>query len=262
MFSDWWKMISDSSANGSVSGSDSRIVTGCSHDSNCAARIRYMKMNDSAIAVRNALAVRFNSRERPAKSARYSGGIQFAAAASISLLRRALRRARQHVRGERHLPLPAHPADRRRRIARGERRDVVERHDAEARGRHWQRRDRLLRVRDPVLGAQVHLVLLAALVVSRHLVAADEQPQRLSRIGDLHAEIGRLRPVELHRHLWLAGIQGGVDVNEAGNPLDLGSQRLAVFLECPRSGPWSRNWMSPPPPPGPPVSARGRMTFS
>ena len=55
MFSDCWKMMSESSANGSVSGSDSRIVTGCSHDSNCAARIRYMNTNDSAIAVRNAV---------------------------------------------------------------------------------------------------------------------------------------------------------------------------------------------------------------
>ena len=44
------------SANGTVSGSDSRIVIGCSHDSNCAARIRYMKMNDSANATRKACA--------------------------------------------------------------------------------------------------------------------------------------------------------------------------------------------------------------
>ena len=50
MFSDCRKMMIDSSANGSVSGSDSRIVIGCSHDSNCAARIRYMKTNDSTNA--------------------------------------------------------------------------------------------------------------------------------------------------------------------------------------------------------------------
>ena len=40
MFSDWSKISSDTSANGSVSGSDSRIVIGCSHDSNCAAMHR------------------------------------------------------------------------------------------------------------------------------------------------------------------------------------------------------------------------------
>ena len=34
------------SAKGTVSGSDSRIVIGCSHDSNCAASTRYMKMNE------------------------------------------------------------------------------------------------------------------------------------------------------------------------------------------------------------------------
>ena len=41
--------------------------------------------------------------------------------------------------------------------------------------------------------AQVHFVLLAALVVCGHLIAADQQPQRLGGVGDLHAEIGRLR---------------------------------------------------------------------
>ena len=46
------------------------------------------------------------------------------------------------------------------------------------------------------LRAQVHLVLLAALVVGRHLIAADQQPQRLGRVADLHAEVGGLRPVD------------------------------------------------------------------
>ena len=45
--SDWWNISSDRSANGTVSGSEIMIVTGCSHDSNCAARTRYMKMNES-----------------------------------------------------------------------------------------------------------------------------------------------------------------------------------------------------------------------
>ena len=67
MFSDCRVMMIDSSANGSVSGSDSRIVIGCSHDSNCAARIRYMKISDSANAIRKFCAARPSSRERPAK---------------------------------------------------------------------------------------------------------------------------------------------------------------------------------------------------
>ena len=37
---DWWKINSESSANGSVSGSESRIVIGWSHDSNWAAMQR------------------------------------------------------------------------------------------------------------------------------------------------------------------------------------------------------------------------------
>ena len=66
MFSDCRVMMIDSSANGSVSGSDSRIVTGWSHDSNCAARIRYMNTSDSTNAIRKFCAARPSSRERPA----------------------------------------------------------------------------------------------------------------------------------------------------------------------------------------------------
>ena len=62
MSSDDFKKISDTSANGTVSGSDSRIVIGCSHDSNCAARIRYMKISDSAKAIRKFCAARPSSR--------------------------------------------------------------------------------------------------------------------------------------------------------------------------------------------------------
>ena len=65
MLSDWWKRISDSSANGIVSGRQSRIVIGCSHDSNCAASTRYMKTNDSAKASTKFIAARPVSRERP-----------------------------------------------------------------------------------------------------------------------------------------------------------------------------------------------------
>ena len=69
-----------------------------------------------------------------------------------------------------------------------------------------------------VLGAraQVHFVLLAALVVGRHLIAADQQPQRFGRVADLHAQVGRLGPIDLHRKLRLADVQRGVDVDDAG----------------------------------------------
>ncbi len=65
-------MMIDSNANGSVSGNDSRMVTGCSHDSNCAARIRYMKTSDSRNAVTKFCAARPSSRERPVNAPRYS----------------------------------------------------------------------------------------------------------------------------------------------------------------------------------------------
>ena len=56
---------SDISANGTVSGSASKIVIGCSQDSNCAARIRYMKMNASPNAMQKAPPVRLISLDWP-----------------------------------------------------------------------------------------------------------------------------------------------------------------------------------------------------
>ena len=70
MFSDWRNTMIDSSAKGSVSGSDSRIVIGCSHDSNCAASIRYMKTSDSRNASTKFCAARPSSRDRPVNAPR------------------------------------------------------------------------------------------------------------------------------------------------------------------------------------------------
>ncbi len=49
-----------------ASGSDSRIVNGWMVLSNCAARIMYMKITDSANAHRNSPKVRSSSRPLPA----------------------------------------------------------------------------------------------------------------------------------------------------------------------------------------------------
>ena len=99
--------------------------------------------------------------------------------------------------------------------------DVLERHAAEPRRGHGQLpRSPPAVERFSASRAQVHLVLLAAFVVGRDLVAADEQPQRFGRVADLHAEVGRLRPIELHRQLRLADVQRRVDVDDAGHRLD------------------------------------------
>jgi len=74
MSSDDFKKSSDTSANGTVSGSDSRIVIGCSHDSNWAARIRYMNRNDRPNANMNASPVRLISFDCPNASKLYSFG--------------------------------------------------------------------------------------------------------------------------------------------------------------------------------------------
>ena len=87
---------------------------------------------------------------------------------------------------------------------------------------------------DAVLGsrAQVHFVLLAAFVVGRHLIAADQQAQRFGGVADLHAEVGRLRPIDLHRQLRLADVQRRVDVDDAGQRLDSLDQLLADALRA------------------------------
>src|SRR4029079_6477003 len=74
MSSDDLRKISDTSANGTVSGSDSKIVIGCSHDSNCAARIRYMNRNDRPKAKANAAPVRLISFDCPNAEKVYSDG--------------------------------------------------------------------------------------------------------------------------------------------------------------------------------------------
>ena len=104
-------------------------------------------------------------------------------------------------------------------------------HAAEPRRRHGEPADGRLGVAVLPFGPQVHLVLLAGLVVGRHLIAADQQPQRLGRIRALHAEIGGLGPIEPHRHLGLAGAQRRVHVHQAGNLARLLGQRVAGALQ-------------------------------
>ena len=167
-----------------------------------------MKISDSASAWRNALAVRLSSRERPAKPVRVLGPeAEGRRHRGHLILRRGLRRARQHVRAHRDLPLAIQSPDVGRRFAVCERRDVFERHAAEAGRGHRQFGNRRFRPAIRVLGAEMHLVLLAAFVVGRDLIAADQQAQCVGRIGHLHAEVRGLRPIQPHGHLGLADAQ-------------------------------------------------------
>ncbi len=63
----WSSTTIASSANGTVIGSASRIVTGWIQLSNCAASIRYMKMIDSRKAMAKLAAALPCSRERPVR---------------------------------------------------------------------------------------------------------------------------------------------------------------------------------------------------
>ena len=57
-------------AKGTHRGSESRMVTGWSHDSNCAASTRYMKMSESRKAIPKLVKVRSNSLLSPSQVAR------------------------------------------------------------------------------------------------------------------------------------------------------------------------------------------------
>ena len=134
------------------------------------------------------------------------------------LLHAGLRRARQHVGDDRHLPLPRDAADRRRRRRRA--RSVAMLSSVTLPSRD----DGTVSAAIAVLGraillarAQVHFVLLTAVVERRHRVAADEQPQRFGRVADRDAEVGRLRPIDVHRQLRLAEVERRVDVDQPGN---------------------------------------------
>ena len=112
MFSDCWKTMIERSANGSVSGSDSRIVIGCSHDSNCAARIRYMKISDKAKARMKFCAARPSSRDRPVSPPRYSGpALRSRNCGLHGVLHFSLRSAGQQVGEDGDLPLAPQPVD-------------------------------------------------------------------------------------------------------------------------------------------------------
>ena len=77
----------------------------------------------------------------------------------------------------------------------------------ESRRGHRQLTDRRFRVAVAILGTQMHFVLLARFVVGGDLIAANEQAQRFGRVGNLHAEVRRFRPIEPHRDFRFADAQ-------------------------------------------------------
>ena len=77
-----------------------------------------------------------------------------------------------------------------------------------------------------LVGADVHLVLLALLFVGGHLDAAHEKPQRAGDVGHLDAEVGGLVAVDVDGDFGLAADERAVHVDRAG---DLGKPRLRLF---------------------------------
>ncbi len=103
------------SANGIVSGNDSMIVVGCSHDPNWAARMRYMKMKLIPIATKNPVTARPVSFVEPGRRRGVAGGeVLVCDDPDECIGDRALPGARCDVRGDRDLPLPPHSVDLRR----------------------------------------------------------------------------------------------------------------------------------------------------
>src|SRR4051812_38247409 len=67
--------MSEMSANGTVSGSEIKMMNGFSQDSNCAAKIRYMKTNESPNASKKPLASSDDDLDRPVGTRRYAGPV-------------------------------------------------------------------------------------------------------------------------------------------------------------------------------------------
>ena len=105
----------------------------------------------------------------------------------------------------------------------------------------------------PCHRADVHFVLLAAFVVGRDLIAADQQPQRVGGVRNLDTQVRSLHAIELHRQLRLADVQRRVHVDDPRLLLRAASTTAAAYFSSSfRSGPLMVNWMSalwlPPPP--------------
>ena len=88
--------------------------------------------------------------------------------------------------------------------------------------------------------ADVHFVLLAPLIVCGHLIAAYQQAQRLGGVRDLHAEVGRLQAIEMHRQLRLADVQRRVEVDDAWLLARLVEHRVGELLQLAEIGPVDR----------------------
>ena len=142
-----------------------------------------------------------------------------------------LRRGRQQIAEHRDLSLPREPADVRRRRRRREVGHVVERHAAEPRRGHRQAPDPFLRRSIAFLRPQMNLVLFAAFEIRRHLIAADQQPERFGGIGDLYAHVRRLGAIHVDRQLRLADVERRVGVDDAAQAADAPHQLTADFIE-------------------------------
>ena len=103
---------SEASANGSDNGSDSRMTSGCTRLSYCAASTMYMKTIESRNAQPNSTNVRSSSRPRPATDTEYAGGMLELAGRRPHRLD-AIRQpeARRDAGAQRHLALPIDPID-------------------------------------------------------------------------------------------------------------------------------------------------------
>src|SRR5262249_57564597 len=82
---------------------------------------------------------------------------------------------------------------------------------------------------EALIRPDVDFVLLAAFVVGRDLIAADQQPQALRDVGDVDAEVGSLLPVDRRAQLGLAHDQRGVSVHHARHLLELVEQPLRIL---------------------------------
>src|SRR6266542_133230 len=182
-----------------------------------------MKASDSTKATRKLWMDSWRSLPRPLVWMPYSGGVCFLEGVGQRLLvevgddrDRALLGVALDLAG-------AHPG------AEGGHVGELDERAAAAGYRHRREHGRV--AAEVLLEAEPHVVLLTALAVEAHLLAADHGPERGGDRVHPHAEVRRLLPIDVDLHLGLAERLGGVQVHEARPGLELLDHAGRVLLQ-------------------------------
>src|SRR5262252_645248 len=132
---------------------------------------------------------------------------------------------------EYHAPLAGEALDLGRTLGLLQIDDVEQRYGAELRRGDGQLTERLLAGARGDVGPHQNVVIAAALLIARHLDAADQQLRRQRDVQHVDAEIGGLAAVDRGDQLRVSGHERRVDVDGAGHGLQLRDDLVGVLDE-------------------------------